>query len=121
MRMVSAVTARRAAFCALGAILILPCAARAGELAALQGGTLQLGSDWGSVYYTVEPDGLRVVATVSEAPQISPVRFVATLRPGQSLTLSVAHAAGTQPSEVLIRRVGDRIVLDGGNDVVPTD
>lgn len=88
--------------------------ANADELRPIEGGSVRLGPDNGSIYYTVEPDGFRLVATVSATPADAPVRFVATLRPGQSVVVSVARALGEKPDEVVIRRVGDRLLYDGG-------
>ncbi|PNE12388.1 MAG: hypothetical protein CR217_03810 [Beijerinckiaceae bacterium] len=66
----------------------------------LQGQVIDLGDVSGVAYYTVERDGFRVVATLAKKDQDAvPVRVVAVLAPGQSLTLS------TPPNAVeIIRR-----------------
>jgi hypothetical protein len=95
---------------------------QADELHPMQGGTVQLGPESASLYYTDEFDGYRVVATVAE--EVGPgaaLRFVATLQPGQSVTLSVARTAGEEPAEVVIRRVGDHLVYDRPNWKAPSD
>ena len=95
---------------------------QADELHPVQGGSLHLGADDGSIYYTVEPDGYRLVVTVTATPAEAPIRFVATLQSVQSVVLSVARAPGEPPNEVLIRRIGDRLVYDpGARYVAPTD
>lgn len=96
--------------------------ARAGELLPMQGGSVPLGPDWGSIYYTPEPNGYRIVATVAGTPADAPIRFEATLLPGQSVVLSVARGHGEKAAAVLIRRLGDRLVYDGNpTSVDPTD
>ena len=104
---------------AFTAALLVAGVARADELRPIEGGSVQLGSDDGSIYYTVEPDGYRIVATVSATPAEAPVRFVATLRPGQSVVLSVASPPGETSDEVVIRRVGDRLLYDHGRRRAP--
>jgi hypothetical protein len=66
----------------------------------------------GVAYYTVEHDGFRVVATLAKKDEDAmPVRVVAVLAPGQSLTLSTPHEAGTPPDAVeIIRRVDTVLV-----------
>lgn len=71
-----------------------------------------LGEARGIATYTVEVDGgFRVVATVAAGEDALPVRAMATLRPGQSMTLSVPGAAGTAPAEVTFQRRGERLVV----------
>ncbi|WP_419696757.1 hypothetical protein ACN2CC_15365 [Mesorhizobium muleiense] len=80
--------------------------AAASDLLPASGYSIQLGRFDGAVYYTIEPDGYRVVATLASGPEAQPIRFVSTLGPGQRLTISVPQAAG-QPS------VDFEIVRDG--------
>jgi hypothetical protein len=70
------------------AALMFAGAAHAGELRPTQGQTLDLGGVLGVAYYTVEPDGYHVVATLAEGETGAPVRFEAVLTPGQAVTLS---------------------------------
>ena len=104
---------------AFAAALLATVAGHADELRPIEGGSVQLGPDDGSIYYTIEPDGYRIVATVSAMPAEAPVRFVATLRPGQSVVLSVASPPGEKSDEVVIRRVGDRLLYDHGRRRTP--
>lgn len=101
------------------AMLLASRSVHADELLPLQGGSVQFGSAAGSIYYTAEPAGFRVVATVSQDPAYAPVRFVATLQPGQSVVLSIARAAGNTAAEVLIRRIGDRVIFNASPQTIP--
>jgi non-ribosomal peptide synthetase component F len=63
-------------------------------------------------YYTVEHDGFRVVATLAKkAEDAVPVRVVATLASGQSLTLSTPHEAGAPADAVEIIRQADTVLI----------
>ncbi|WP_407526664.1 hypothetical protein [Methylobacterium oryzisoli] len=88
-------------------------AASATELRPQQAHSLDLGRVQGTAYYTVERDGLRVVATL--ASDETPVRLVTTLAPDQRVSLSVPGAAGTSATEIAFARRGDRleVVLPG--------
>src|SRR5688572_1781654 len=79
----------------------------AGELAAGNGYSIQLGHFDGSVYYTIEPDGYRVVATLASGLEPLPIRFVSTLGPGQSVMISVPRAVGEPPVDLQIVRNGE--------------
>jgi predicted aconitase len=72
---------------------------------------IDLGDVHGVAYYTMAPDGLKVVATLGSAADGTPVRVAATLAPAQRIGLSVPGAAGTSPRAVDIVRDGDRIVV----------
>ena len=86
--------------------------AQAEGLKPLQGQVIDLGDVSGVAYYTIERDGFRVVATLAKKGEDAvPVRVVAMLAPGQSLTLSIPHEAGTPPDAVdFIRRVDTVLV-----------
>jgi hypothetical protein len=86
--------------------------AQAEGLKPLQGQVIDLGDVSGVVYYTVERDGFHVVATLAKKDEDAvPVRVVTVLAPGQSLTLSIPHEAGTPPEAVeFIRRVDTVLV-----------
>lgn len=89
-------------------------AVQAGELSPVQGASLQLGQANGIVFYTDEPDGYRVVATLTQTPQTAPVRFIAMLKDGQTVTLSVGQAVDQPALEVKIRRIGNHLFIDDG-------
>ena len=97
------------------AMLLPAAAASAGELApmvALQR-TLHSGAS-ALIYFTPEADGYRDVTTMqSDATEGATVlRFTATLAPGQSTEISVPRAAGEQAEAIVIRRAGDRLLVD---------
>ncbi len=100
----------------LGALALIPLAftaiapATAGEpIPAAH--RIDLGDVHGVAYYTVAPEGLKVVATLGASTDTSPVRVAATLAPAQRIGLSVPGAEGTAPRAVDIVRDGDRIVV----------
>ena len=78
-----------------------------------QGQSIDLGAASGVAYYTVERDGYRVVATLTQDGQegVAPVRVEAVLAPGQSLVLSTPRAAGTLPHAVEISRRADGVLV----------
>jgi predicted aconitase len=72
---------------------------------------IDLGDVSGVAYYTMAPDGLKVVATLGASSDTAPVRVAATLAPAQRIGLSVPGAEGTAPRAVDIVRDGDRILV----------
>ena len=84
--------------------------AHAEGLKPLQGQVINLGDVSGVAYYTVERDGFRVVATLAKKDEDAvPVRVVAVLAPGQSLTLSTPREWGTPADAVEIIRRADTV------------
>lgn len=81
----------------------------------------------GAVYYTVNQEGYRVVATIAEGNDGLPVRFVATLTDGQTLAISVPGNLGEPSQLVEFARTGGRLFVnpDSGTDdlvsVIPPD
>ena len=84
--------------------------AAASELAPGDGRTLHLGGFDGTVYYTVEQDGYHVVATLASGAE-TPIRFIATLTPGQSLMISVPQAVGEPSLDFEIARIGEALFV----------
>ncbi len=74
---------------------------------------VDLGALAGVAYYTVEPDGYRLVATLLAQGTDTPFRFVATLAPGQAVTLSAARDIGKPATEVRFIRRGEKLLVDG--------
>lgn len=73
---------------------------------------IDLGAVSGVVYYTAEPDGFRVVATLGQQGEDNvPVRVEAILVPGQSVMLSTPHEAGIAPEAVEISRQADTVLV----------
>ncbi len=89
--------------------LALSASALAGDLKPIAAESIALGGVVGTAYYTVEPDGFRVVATLASGEDATPVRFTATLQPGQRTTISVPRASGEGPLEVEFARQGDTL------------
>ncbi|ASY58320.1 hypothetical protein SS05631_c34060 [Sinorhizobium sp. CCBAU 05631] len=59
------------------------------------------------MYYTVEKDGYRVVATLASGAEAQPIRFVSTLGPGERLMISVPQAIGQPSADFEIIREGE--------------
>ena len=97
---------------ALAAGLILAgAAAHAAELKPIQAATISLNEVKGIAYYTVEPDGFRVVATVTAGQDSAPVRLTAVLIDGQKLVFSVPGPVGSTATEMEIVRKGDTLTI----------
>lgn len=79
-------------------------------LGPMQGQTVILGDVTGVVYYTADPIGYRVVATLG-SPAGAPIRFITTLQPDQSFTVSVPRGAGERALEAVFTRQGDRLLV----------
>src|ERR1700754_3380475 len=69
-------------------------AAHANGLRPIEAKSINLGDLSGVAYYTVEPDGFRVVTTLAQGEAGTPIRFVSVLAPGQRVLLSTPHQAG---------------------------
>ena len=86
--------------------------AHAKGLKPLQGQVIDLGDVSGVVYYTVERDGFRVVATLAKKGEDDvPVRVEAVLAADQSLTLSTPREAGAPADAVEIIRRADTVLV----------
>ncbi|WP_292623715.1 hypothetical protein [Mesorhizobium sp.] len=88
----------------------------AAELAPGNGHSVHLAAFDGVVYYTVEQDGYRVVATLASGADALPLRIASTLAPGQRLTISVPGSAGQPSIDFEILRDGDALVV---SDAIP--
>ena len=86
----------------------------ADPLQPIQAQKVDLGTLAGVAYYTVEPDGLRLVVTLLAGERDASVRFVATLAPGQAVRLSVAGNPGEPANEVQFVRHGEQLSVSGG-------
>jgi hypothetical protein len=84
-------------------------AAEASELAPGNGRSLHLGAFDGAVYYTIEQDGYHVVATLASGAEA--IRFVATLAPGQRMTISVPQAVGEPSLDFEVVRIGETLFV----------
>jgi hypothetical protein len=86
-------------------------AAHAGGLRPIEGQSVNFGDVSGVAYYTVEPDGFRVVTTLAQGAAGTPIRFVSVLASGQRVVLSTPHQAGV----LEISRNGDSLVVRKAN------
>ena len=82
-------------------------AAHANDLRPIEGKSIDLGEVSGVAYYTVEPDGFRVVTTLAQGEAGTPIRIVSVLAPGQRVVLSSPH----QAEVVEISRTGDSVLV----------
>ena len=73
-------------------------AAQADGLRPVEGRSIDLGDVSGIAYYTVEPDGFRVVATVAQGEAGTPVRLETVLAPDQSVVLSTPREGSVEPN-----------------------
>jgi hypothetical protein len=105
---------KRSAFlvaCAV-AIILVQGGVRAESIRPIEGRRIDLGTFGGVVYYTVKPDGYRLVVTLSPSGAETPVRFVATLAPGQSVTLSTPRKLGEPALEVRFQHKGESLLVE---------
>jgi hypothetical protein len=98
-------------------------AAQATDLAPAVARWMKLGSMSALAYYTIETDGFRMVTTVlpDHAAETnvypSPMRFIATLAPGQTTIVSVPRYAGMDAIEFKIARIGDAVKVSVPSDL----
>jgi hypothetical protein len=88
-------------------------AAHANGLRPIEGRSVDLGDVSGVAYYTVEPDGFRVVTTLAQGEAGTPIRIVSVLAPGQRVVLSTPHQAGV----LEISRNGNNLLVRKANAV----
>lgn len=81
------------------------------EIAPLGAKSVELGGFRGVAYYTQEPHGFRVVATLAAGQDGAPLRFVATLADRQKVTFSVPAPDGKARETVEFARDGDRLIV----------
>jgi hypothetical protein len=83
--------------------------AQASEFTPIQAHAIAMGGIQGIAYYTVESDGLRVVATVSAGDAV--LRVISTLATDQSMALAVPGAEGETGMTVEFTRHGNCILV----------
>jgi hypothetical protein len=96
---------------ALAIALGLSTSALAGPMEPTHGYSVDLGQIRGSAYYTVEPDGLRLVAIFAEGENGKPIRLNVTLSPNQRLRVAVPGEMHGPTSEIEFVREGDEVVV----------
>lgn len=98
---------------AIGIAIAVAGAAYADTFKPLQARHVDLGAFAGIAYYTAEKDGHHLVVTLQAGETDTPMRFAATLAPGQRVTLSVPRQAGEAPLELHFVRQDEQIVMNG--------
>ena len=97
----------------LAGLVGLTCAtaARANDLRPIEANVATLGAVTVVTYYTPGPEGFDLVATAQtgEDGDAVPLRFTATLAPGQRAVISVPRAEGEPPLAVEFVRTDDRL------------
>ena len=84
---------------------------RADELRPIEANVATLGAVTVVTYYTPGPEGFDLVATAQTGADEAavPLRFTATLAPGQRVVISVPQTVGEPPTMVEFARIGDRL------------
>ena len=111
-------TRKRTALAALLLALTAGGVAQAEPFRSAEGRSIDLGTVSGVAYYTLEPEGLRVVATLAEGEAGTPVRVEALLDAGQSVAISTPRGPGAAASRVEFARAGDQVLV---HEVALTD
>lgn len=91
-------------------VLAVAGVANAEPISPHQARSVSLGDTSGVAYYTVAEDGFQVIATLATEGG-APVRFLATLTPGQRVVLSVPGALNEPSRDVEIQRTGDLVTV----------
>ena len=79
-------------YLAFGAVGLVAGSASADELTAIQGGSIDLGTYQGVVYYVEEGDDFNVVTTLASADSGMPLRFVVTLSEDEHFLITAPGA-----------------------------
>jgi hypothetical protein len=104
------------------AAAVLTCAPLPAEpLKPIQARKVDVGGLTGVAYYTMEHDGYRLVLTLQAPQSDTPFRVVATLVPGQTLTLSVPRKAGEPAAALHFVRHDERVWVQGGEVVAHSE
>ena len=103
---------KRYIIAATAALLLSLSTAQAGGLKPIQAQPIDLGQISGIAYYTVEPDGFHVVATIAQkGASDTPLRVQIALVPGQTITFSVPGDVNGEPASIRIARQGNELVV----------
>jgi len=99
---------------AVAGSIVIGAAVHAEPLAPFAGRSVALGEMRGTAYYRPSDAGFEVVITLADGPAGRPVRFVATLSPGQSAVISAPGQLGQEATSITMTRNGDRLLVDDG-------
>ena len=92
------------------ALTVPAVAAHASELVPNHAHSVALNGVTGVAYYTVDGGAYRLVAVLAAGESAAPVRFSASLVPGQRVSVSVPGPQGGQEAAVEFVREGDAIL-----------
>jgi hypothetical protein len=93
-------------------MIFIPGGVHADSIKPIEGKSIDLGTFGGVAYYTVKPDGYHLVVTLMPSGAETPVRFVATLISGQSVTVSTPRKLGEPAVETRFQHLGDDLFVD---------
>ena|SRR5215212_10422029 len=82
----------------------------ADELRPIEAKSIHLKDVNGTAYYTVGSDGYQLVTTVMSGDAATPIRFIADLNPGQTVTISVPGEVGASLAQIEFTRIGDQVI-----------
>ena len=85
--------------------------AQAEVIQPIQAVSIPLGDVTGVAYYTVQPDGYRVVVTLAAGQETTPIRVVSILTSGQKMVVSTPGPVGSEAKEIEITRVGEELIV----------
>ena len=85
--------------------------AQGGDLQPAQAQHIDLGKISGVAYYTVEPDGFRVVTTLTQGEDGTPLRVVSVLAPGQRVVVAAPAESGVAATTIEISRQADQVLV----------
>jgi hypothetical protein len=91
--------------------LIFPRVSYAEELRPIEAQSILLNDVKGVAYYTVQADGYQLVATMAADDATTPIRFVVSLQPRQTVTISVPGEVGAPSVQIDFTRVGDQVFV----------
>jgi hypothetical protein len=103
-------------FLTITLLFAVPGCAEGHEINRMAGVDIALGEFSGVLYYVPDSDLYRVVATVSSGERLTPLRFGATLAPGQSVVFSVPGKIGEPEQRLGVARAGDRVFVSDGSE-----
>ena len=98
-------------YLAFGAVGLVAGSASADELTAIQGGSIDLGTYQGVVYYVEEGNDFHVVTTLASADSGMPLRFVVTLSEDEHFLITAPGELGDKDRPVDIYRSRGKLLL----------
>jgi hypothetical protein len=98
-------------FLTLTLLFAVPGCAEGHEISRMAGVDIALGEFAGILYYVADSGGYRIVATVSSGERATPLRFSATLAPGQSVVFSAPGKIGEPERRLKVARAGDQVFV----------